>query len=111
QEFDEEEGRRRFLLYLRPIINGTGNYYVETQTRSHDRMDLVIDYLGKRHIVELKVWRGKAYHEKGESQLAGYLDSYHLDKGYMLTYNFNKHKENGVKTVRIEGKELIEVFV
>ena len=27
--FLEEEGRRYFLLYLRPIINGTGNYYVE----------------------------------------------------------------------------------
>ena len=29
--FSEEEGRRRFLLFIRPIINGTGNYYVESQ--------------------------------------------------------------------------------
>lgn len=27
QDFYEEEGRRYFLLYLKPIINGTGNYY------------------------------------------------------------------------------------
>lgn len=43
-EFDEEEGRRRFLLYLRPIINGTGNYYIEAQTRDARRMDVVVDY-------------------------------------------------------------------
>ena len=28
EKFAEEEGRRFFLLYLRPIINGTGNYYI-----------------------------------------------------------------------------------
>ncbi|MFQ9414146.1 MAG: hypothetical protein ACLR1Q_08225 [Ruminococcus sp.] len=25
-KFKEEDGRKLFLLYLRPIINGTGNY-------------------------------------------------------------------------------------
>lgn len=55
--FSEEEGRRYFLLYIRPIINGTGNYYIEAQTRDARRMDLVIDHLGERFIVELKVWR------------------------------------------------------
>ena len=74
EPFDEAEGRRRFLLFLRPVINGTGNYYVEAQTRSNRRMDLVIDYLGERHVVELKIWRGKAYHEEGERQLAAYLE-------------------------------------
>ena len=31
RRFYEEDGRRYFLLYLRPIINGTGNYYVESR--------------------------------------------------------------------------------
>ena len=44
EEFDEEEGRKRFLLYIRPIINGVGNYYIEPQTRDECRLDLVIDY-------------------------------------------------------------------
>ncbi len=55
EEFDEEEGRRRFLLYLRPIINGTGNYYVEPETRNARRMDVVVDYLGEQFIIELKL--------------------------------------------------------
>ena len=33
EKFVEEEGRKYFLLYLRPIINGTGNYYIESQNQ------------------------------------------------------------------------------
>lgn len=109
--FDEEEGRRRFLLYIRPIINGTGNYYVEARTRNNRRMDIVIDYHGQRYVVELKIWRGNAYNERGEEQLLDYLDYFHLQKGYMLSYNFNKNKEVGVKTISIDDKVLVEAVV
>ena len=111
ESFSEEEGRRRFLLFIRPVINGTGNYYVESRTRNNERMDIVIDYLGERFVVELKIWRGEAYHEKGEQQLANYLDYYHLDKGYMLTYSFNKSKNTNLTTKTIQDKTLIEAFV
>ena len=74
-------------------------------------MDIVIDYLGERFVVELKIWRGEAYHEKGELQLANYLDYYHLDKGYMLTYSFNKSKNTNLTTKTIQDKTLIEAFV
>ncbi len=36
--FVEENGRRFFLLFLKPIINGVGNYYVEARTRDMRRM-------------------------------------------------------------------------
>ena len=111
EPFDEEEGRRRFLLFVRPVINGTGNYYIETRTRDDKRMDIVIDYLGERFVVELKIWRGAAYHEKGEIQLVDYLDSYHLDTGYMLTYNFNQKKKKGILQRDVHGKKLIEAIV
>ena len=111
QSFSEAEGRRRFLLYLRPIINGTGNYYIEPQTRNNERMDLVIDYLGERFVIELKIWYGKSYHEKGERQLANYLEHYHLNKGYLLTYSFNKTKKTGMTQVVVDGKTLIEVLI
>lgn len=52
-------------------------------------MDVVIDYLGEQFIVELKIWRGNSYNERGEKQLADYLDYFHIRKGYMLSYNFN----------------------
>lgn len=87
QIFYEEDGRRYFLLYLRPIINGSGNYYIESETRNRERTDVIIDYGGEQIIVELKVWRGNAYNERGERQLLDYLDYYHLKKGYMLSFN------------------------
>ena len=109
--FYEEDGRRYFLLFLRPIINGSGNYYIEAQTRNRERTDVIIDYGGEQIVVELKVWRGNAYHMRGEKQLLDYLEYYHLDRGYMLSFNFNKHKEIGVRELLLDGKILIEAVV
>ena len=109
--FLEETGRKYFMLFLRPIINGTGNCYVEAETRNRERMDIVIDYNGEQHICELKIWRGNAYKERGEEQLSDYHDYYHLKKGYMLSFNFNKKKEIGVKDIVFGDKLLVEAVV
>ena len=106
--FIEKYGRKFFLLYLKPIINGTGNYYIEAQTRDARRTDVIVDYLGEQFIVELKIWHGEEYNERGERQLTDYLDYYRKDKGYMLSFNFNKNKEIGVKEIRIGDKTIIE---
>ena len=111
QTFLEEDGRRFFLLYLRPIINGTGNYYIEAQTRNRERTDVIVDYGGEQFVIELKIWRGNAYNERGEAQLADYLDYYHLQKGYMLSFNFNKNKKTGVREIRLGEKLLVEAVV
>lgn len=110
-KFKEEDGRKLFLLYLRPIINGTGNYYIEAQTRDQKRTDVIVDYLGKQYIVELKIWRGEEYNTEGEKQIVEYLDYYHLDKGYLLSFNFNKNKQTGMKTIRVNGKTVVEAVV
>ncbi|MCD7956306.1 MAG: ATP-binding protein, partial [Lachnospiraceae bacterium] len=55
QIFKEEDGRKYFLLYLRPIINGEGNYYIESRTRNMERTDIIIDYKAKQYVVELKL--------------------------------------------------------
>jgi energy-coupling factor transporter ATP-binding protein EcfA2 len=111
ETFLEDTGRRYFMLFLKPIINGTGNCYVEPETRNRERMDLVIDYRGEQHICELKIWRGNAYNERGEEQLSGYLDYFGLKKGYMLSFNFNKKKSIGVKEVHLGDRVLIEAVV
>lgn len=111
EPFSEEEGRRRFLLYLRPIINGSGNYYIEAETRNARRMDIVVDYATEQFIIELKIWRGNAYNERGERQLSDYLDYFRLKKGYMLSYNFNKKKHIGVHTISVGDKTIIEAVV
>ena len=108
ERFKEKDGRELFLLYLKPIINGTGNYYIEAQTRDQTRTDVVIDYLGQQYIVELKIWRGPRYNADGEKQISEYLDYFGLTTGYMLSFNFNQNKEPGVKRVAIGEKVLYE---
>ncbi len=109
--FKEKDGRELFLLYLKPIINGTGNYYIESQTRDQTRTDVIVDYLGQQYIIELKIWRGARYNEEGEKQISEYLDYYGLMTGYMLSFNFNKKKETGIKRVEIGDKVLFECTV
>ena len=97
EKFLEEEGRERFITYVAAIINGTGTYSIEEQTRDHRRMDLVIHYLGQRYVIELKIWRGERYNAEGEKQILDYLNYWGLNTGYMLSFNFNQNKESGVK--------------
>ena len=111
QRFYEDDGRRYFLVYLRPIINGAGNYYIEARTRNLERTDVVVDYGGEQFVIEMKLWRGEAYHRRGEEQLLEYLDAYRLKTGYMLSFNFNKKKETGVREIVMGGRILVEAVV
>ncbi|MDE6221158.1 MAG: 9-O-acetyl-N-acetylneuraminate esterase, partial [Lachnospiraceae bacterium] len=111
EKFVENDGRKFFLLYLRPIINGTGNYYIEAQTRDERRTDVIVDYAGEQFIVEMKIWHGNEYNERGEQQLTEYLNYFHQDKGYLLSFNFNRKKETGVKTITFGGKIIVEAVV
>lgn len=111
EKFLEEEGRERFLTYLMPIINGTGTYSIEEQTRDHRRMDVVIHYLGKRYVIEMKIWHGERHNAEGEKQISEYLEYFGLDTGYLLSFNFNKKKEQGVKRVQVGEKVVFEGIV
>lgn len=108
ERFKEKDGREQFLLYLKPIINGTGNYYIEAQTRDQTRTDVIVDYLGQQYIIELKIWRGERYNAVGEKQISEYLDYWNLNTGYMLSFNFNKNKQQGVHPVHVGDKLLYE---
>lgn len=111
ESFIEKVGRKYFLFYLKPIINGTGNYYVEAETRDSKRTDVIVDYLGQQYIVELKIWHGDEYNKRGEEQLVEYLDAYHLNQGYMLSFCFNKKKNIGIRKIKIKDKTLVEAVV
>lgn len=111
ERFYETTGRLIFLAYLKPILNGKGFSFVEAQTRNNRRMDIVITFGNEKHIVELKIWNGENYLEKGLEQLANYLDANGLQKGYLIVFNFNKHKEYTSKWKSVEGKSIFEVCV
>ena len=110
--FLEKEGRLLFLTFLKPIINGIGFYYVEPQTRDNRRMDLVVTYDKQEFIVELKIWRGDKYEEKGRDQLSGYLATRGMDEGYLVTFDFSNNKQDAEpQWIEWNGKRIFEVVV
>lgn len=120
EKFVESQGRLLFLCFLRPIINGTGFYYVEPETRSSSRMDIVVTYLDEEFIIELKIWHGNSYRKDGVKQLNGYLESREQKKGYLVSFSFLKNKEytagylsdiKNDEVAGIEDKEIYEVVV
>ena len=83
--FMEDHARLIFLGWISPIINGSGHYYVEAEVRQSRRMDVVISFGGREHIVELKIWSGPADHEKAYDQLCAYLDARQENEGWLIT--------------------------
>ncbi|MDD6138193.1 MAG: GxxExxY protein [Lachnospiraceae bacterium] len=73
--------------------------------------DIIVDYKGKRFIIELKIWHGNEYNLRGQKQLFDYLDYYKEDKGYLLSFNFNKNKKTGVNELEYDGRKIMEVVV
>ncbi len=112
QKFIEQQGRLLFLCYLKPIINGTGFYYVEPQTRENARMDLVVTYNHKEYIIELKIWHGTKYETDGKVQLAEYLDTKNISEGYLVTFSFLKNKTYSEPEWKVQdGKRIFEAVI
>lgn len=112
EEFLEWQGRLVFLSFLKPIINGTGFYYVEPQTRDNRRMDLVVTYDKQEFIIELKIWHGDKYEEKGRDQLSEYLAIRGMDEGYLVTFDFSPNRQDAEpQWIDWNGKRIFEVVV
>ncbi|WP_010234596.1 AAA family ATPase [Clostridium arbusti] len=116
EAFLEEDGRLLFLAFLSPIINGTGFAFKEVKGGEEKRFDIIITYEKRIYILELKIWRGDKYHEKGLVQLGQYLEQYGLEDGYLLIFDFRKVKGVSGKTeeviVKVHEKEkkILEVY-
>lgn len=90
---------------------GIGHYYIEARTRSMGRTDIIIDYKGRQYIIEMKIWHGNEYNTRGENQLIGYLEDYNLERGYMVSFTFNKNKTPGVKEIHLKKYTIVEAVV
>jgi hypothetical protein len=110
--FLEKEGRLIFLAFLKPIINGKGFYFVESETKDNLRMDIIIVFNNKQYIIELKKWYGKENKNKGYEQLTNYLEIKGEKKGYYIVFDFRKtKKEYNKQVITKEGIEIYEVIV
>ncbi len=110
-DFYERQGRLLLIAFIKPIINGTGFYYLESQRSYEKRTDMIITFNRKEYILELKLWHGMEYHRTGLRQLAGYLETKNHDKGYLVAFNFSRNKEFTSRWNEVDGKKIFEVLV
>jgi hypothetical protein len=109
--FIEHNARLLFLAYLRPIINGQGNYAVEPETRAGQRMDIVVYFGPVHHIIELKIWRGPAREAQALDQLAAYLKAQHQTEGWLLSFADQTHTPRRQQTIDHAGVTIYEYVV
>jgi hypothetical protein len=139
--FIETHARLLFLSFLKPIINGTGHYAVEPETRGNRRMDVVVFYGREEFVFELKIhrsaheiedfgapcvrsscespaeireaplWRGEEKEKAGFDQLAGYLKSRGQKKGCLVSFCDNKTAPREGRTVMHNDCEIKEVII
>jgi hypothetical protein len=110
-KFIEKNGRLLFLAYLRPIINGKGFSWVEPETRANKRMDVAVTYAGEKFIIELKIWYGKDYEQKGLLQLADYLDIQNEDTGWLVTFGLGQMEDREPEWIEAGGKNIFSAVV
>lgn len=113
KEFIERNARLLFLAFLRPIINGKGFDFKEVQVSDEKRLDIVITFADKKYIIELKIWRGESYHEKGIQQLCDYLEKQNQTSGYLLIFDLRNESGQTGKFQELEafGKKIFMTWV
>ena len=111
KDFLERNGRLVFLAFLKPIINGSGYDFKESEASEERRLDVIITYLQHRYVAELKIWRGKAAHQEGLLQLSDYLDRLALDTGYLVIFDHQEVKEWRSEWVEVGEKRVFAVWV
>ena len=110
--FLEREGRLVFMSFLKPIVNGKGFMWKEPVVADERRMDIVVTFGKKqKEVVELKIWRGEKYHQRGLQQLSDYLDFQGLKTGFLLIFDFNKNKQYSSEQIRFADKDIFAVRV
>ena len=100
------------MSFLKPIINGNGFMWKEPVVADERRMDIVITF-GKeqKEVIELKIWNGQSYHEKGLQQLSDYLDFQGIKNGYLLIYDFSKNKEYKSEQIQFKDKSIFAAWI
>ena len=85
-----ESGPHLMLMaFLQRIINGGGRIERECGL-GRGSMDLLIEWKNDRHVIEIKLRRGKRTEAAALEQLAGYLDRVGLSEGWLVLFDMRK---------------------
>ena len=99
-------GQHLLFAYLDQFVTGVnGAMYMEVPT-GRGRMDLLILHNEKKYIVETKIWRSDRLYTEGKQQLAAYLATEGVPKGYYVVFDHRETPEPRTETETINGLKI-----
>ena len=84
--FQEAAPHLSFMAYLQRIVNAGGRIEREFAIGTR-RADLVVEYGGRRDIIELKLAKASKALEKGLTQVSAYAKRLGRDVGYLVIFD------------------------
>ena len=99
----EYVGQNLLYAYLDHFVRIVGaDMFLEVQT-GRGRIDLLIIHKAQKYIVETKIWEGNRYYQAGKKQLAAYLKSEQVLKGYYVVFDHRVKPEARIETETLSG--------
>ena len=77
------------MAFLQRVIN-RGGQIVREPALGRRRLDLCVHYAGMRYPIELKLRNDRRTYEKGQAQLADYMDRLGCDEGWLVVFDRRK---------------------
>jgi hypothetical protein len=74
------------MAFLQRIVNGGGTI-VREYGLGRGALDLLIEWRGQRHAIEVKLRRGTVTEERALDQVTGYLERLGLDEGWLVMFD------------------------
>ncbi|MCX4245955.1 AAA family ATPase [Paraliomyxa miuraensis] len=74
------------MAFLQRVVNGGGRIQREYGL-GRRALDLVVEWRGQRHAIEVKIRRGTVTEERALDQVADYLDRLGLDEGWLVMFD------------------------
>jgi PD-(D/E)XK nuclease superfamily len=96
---------------MKPILNGHGYDFKETQISEERRLDVTMTFYQHKYVAELKIWRGQVAHEEGLNQLNNYLNRLNLTEGYLIIFDHKEVKKWQSQWINHEEKKIFMVWV
>ncbi len=105
-----ESGPHLMLMaFLQRVINGGGRI-VREYGLGRGALDLVVEWRGKRHVIEVKLRRDTQTETRALAQIARYLDTLQLDEGWLVMFDLRAKRSwkqrMTSKTVKKAGKRI-----
>jgi len=77
--------------FLQRVLNG-GGHIIRDMAADTGRLDLGVVYEGTTYPIEIKLWKGAQYYQRGLEQAARYVDIFGGKEGWLVLFDQRKGK-------------------